>query len=77
MSLKELNYEISNTKRIIVNIILNKEKNKFIYLGSSFCKLFTSSYNSPNFVYSGLKGGLFFYLNSEDKSYNFIMFDLL
>ena len=45
MSLKELNYEISNTKRIIVNIILNKEKNKFIYLGSSFCKLFTSSYN--------------------------------
>ena len=76
MSLKELNYEISNTKRIIVNIILNKEKNKFIYLGSSFCKLFTSSYNSPNFVYSGLKGGLFFYLNSEDKSYNFIMFEL-
>ena len=76
MSNNNLTYEIPIIKIKIIDTIINKGNNKFIYLASTYCKLLTSVSSKKYFNYSGLKGGLFFYLNIENKCYDFILYDL-
>ena len=76
MSNNNLTYEIPIIKKKIIDTIINKGNNKFIYLASTYCKLLTSVSSKKYFNYSGLKGGLFFYLNIENKCYDFILYDL-
>ena len=76
MSNNNINFEIPIIKKKIIDTIINKGNNKFIYLASTYCKLLTSVSSKKYFNYSGLKGGLFFYLNIENKCYDFILYDL-
>ena len=76
MSNNNLTYEIPIIKKKIIDTIINKGNNKYIYLSSTYCKLLTSVSSKKYFNYSGLKGGLFFYLNIENKCYDFILYDL-
>ena len=76
MSNNNINFEIPIIKKKIIDTIINKGNNKYIYLSSTYCKLLTSVSSKKYFTYSGLKGGLFLYLNVENKCYDFILYDL-